>query len=314
MYYDAEPVIKIKDCKSKYIKSSHFEPKTLDGRQDLILSNLPKPWTLVCGAQKRPFLLKYSTLRIINRTGLCECSLTAGAFHITQTVKSCSLTNILSDATFTTYYVFNKIIFDTLAEQYQIFPDKNIQNIMSNLLQDIPVYNWKPLNWSNSSYNNNILEDTEIIYEAELDDVLQLIVDETEEKIYKDTADFETVKHNFEIFFQKAQMWEKFSVVCSWLGLLDLIILLILFFYAKSIILKIISGLEIIQNYDIIKTSQALPTERVPIFTLPTNFPHTDMIQPHEVTISTLTIIVIRLMSMILLLTIYRNCRYVFCN
>ena len=70
------------------------------------------------------------------------------------------------------HIVFNKIIFDTLAEQYQIFPDKNIQNIMSNLLKDIPVYKWKPLNWFNSSYDNNILEDTEIIHEAELDDVL----------------------------------------------------------------------------------------------------------------------------------------------
>ena len=43
-------------------------------------------------------------------------------------------------------------------------------------------------------------------------------------------------KHNFETCFQKAQMWEKFSVVSSWLGILDLILLIILFFYAKSII------------------------------------------------------------------------------
>ena len=120
-------------------------------------------------------------------------------------------------------------------------------------------------------------------------------MDETEEQIYKDTADFETAKHNFEIFFQKAQMWEKILVVCSWLGLLDLIILLILLFYARSIILKIISGLEIIQNYDLVKTSQAYPTERTLIFMLPTNLPHADKIQPHKVTISTSTIIVITL-------------------
>ena len=43
---------------------------------------------------------------------------------------------------------------------------------MSNLLQDIPLYNWKPLVWFNSSNDNNILEDTEIVYEAQLDDVL----------------------------------------------------------------------------------------------------------------------------------------------
>ena len=87
-------------------------------------------------------------------------------------VESCSLNNVLSDGTFTTYYVFNKIIFDTLAEQYEIFPNENIQNIMSSLLQDIPVYNWKSLNWFNVSSDGNILKDTEIIYEAQLDDVL----------------------------------------------------------------------------------------------------------------------------------------------
>ena len=70
------------------------------------------------------------------------------------------------------HYVFKKIIFDTLAEQYKIFPDKNIQIIMSNLLQDIPVYNWIPLNLFNSSNDNDMLENTEMIYEAELDDIL----------------------------------------------------------------------------------------------------------------------------------------------
>ena len=158
--------------------------------------------------------------------------------------------------------------------------------------------------------DGNILEDTEIIYETQLDDILQLIIEETEEKIYKDTADLEMAKHNFKTFFQKAQMWENFSVVSSWLGILDLILLVILFFYTESIILKIISGLEIIQNYDIVKTSQALLTVRIPVFTLPSNYPDANMIQPHKVTISTSTIIVITLMNMIVLLTIYRKCRY----
>ena len=116
--------------------------------------------------------------------------MTARAFHITQTVESCNLNNVLSDGTFTTYYVFNKIIFDTLAEQYPIFPNENIQNIMSSLLQAIPVYNWKSLNWFNVSSGSNILEDTEIVDKAQLDDVLQLIIEETEEQIYKNTADF----------------------------------------------------------------------------------------------------------------------------
>ena len=62
IYYDTKLAVIIKHCKSKYIKSSNLEPKILDGGQNLILPNLPKPWTLVCGAQNRPFPLKYSIL------------------------------------------------------------------------------------------------------------------------------------------------------------------------------------------------------------------------------------------------------------
>ena len=62
VYYDAEPAVKIKHCKTKYFKSYYLELKILDGGQNLILSNLPKPWKLVCGAQNRPFPLKYYTL------------------------------------------------------------------------------------------------------------------------------------------------------------------------------------------------------------------------------------------------------------
>ena len=62
MYYDAEPAVKIKHCKSKYLKPNNLEPNILDGGQNFILSNLLKPWILVCGAQNRLFALKYSIL------------------------------------------------------------------------------------------------------------------------------------------------------------------------------------------------------------------------------------------------------------
>ena len=163
---------------------------------------------------KSTFLLKYSTLQIINRTELCECSLTASAFYIMQTVESCSLNNVFSDGTFTTYYAFNEIIFDTLAEQYNIYPAEDFQNMMESLQDNILVYKWKPLNLSSPSNGDNVLQDMKVKYETELDDVLWLMMAETEQEIYKDKAELEKEKHNFETFFNKAQMWERFSVIC----------------------------------------------------------------------------------------------------
>ena len=121
-------------------------------------------------------------------------------------------------------------------------------------------------------------------------------------------AEFEKAKHNFETIFDKTQMWERFSVICSWLALLDLI-LIILIFYACSIVLKIV-GLEIVQKYNIAKQVEAFTTDQVPIFTLPPNFPHEEVITPHEIAISTSTVIVIIPMGLLVCISIYCKCKY----
>ena len=96
---------------------------------------------------------------------------------------------------------------NTLAEQYNIYPAKNIQNMMESLLDNIPGYNWKPLNWFSSSEDDNVLQDTNM----KLDDILQLIVEETEQEIYKDTAEFEKAKHNLKHFSTKLKCGKIFQ-------------------------------------------------------------------------------------------------------
>ena len=51
IYYDSSSAVKIKHCKTKYIQSNDLEPKIWDGGENLILSSLPKSWTLVHGAR-----------------------------------------------------------------------------------------------------------------------------------------------------------------------------------------------------------------------------------------------------------------------
>ena len=47
------------------------EYKILDAGNILILSNLQKPWTIVCKNVDRVFELEYSTYQILNRSELC---------------------------------------------------------------------------------------------------------------------------------------------------------------------------------------------------------------------------------------------------
>ena len=65
------------------------ESKILDASDILILSNLQKPWTIVCKDVDRKFNLEYSTYHILNRSELCEFSLTAGNYLPSQATSNC---------------------------------------------------------------------------------------------------------------------------------------------------------------------------------------------------------------------------------
>ena len=61
----------------------------MDAGNILILSNLQKPWTIACKDVPRVFEIEYSTYHILNRLELCECSLTAGNYLLSQTDTNC---------------------------------------------------------------------------------------------------------------------------------------------------------------------------------------------------------------------------------
>ena len=99
------------------------ESKILDAGNILILSNLQKPWTIACKDISRVFEIEYSTYRILNRLELCECSLTAGNYLLSQTDTYCGDMPEARNGYFTTYYTFNKIILDIITVKFDIQVD-----------------------------------------------------------------------------------------------------------------------------------------------------------------------------------------------
>ena len=73
-----------------FASRQNFPPKVLDAGKTMILFNLPRPWILVCGKHKRPRKIQIATYKILNRTKLCECSLTAGTFSLDKTLVQCT--------------------------------------------------------------------------------------------------------------------------------------------------------------------------------------------------------------------------------
>ena len=89
IYYDQSSQIKVDKCKTIVTFDTLPESKIPDTGDILILSNLQKPWTIVCKHDDRIFELEYSTYCILSRSELCECSLTTGNYLLSQSGSSC---------------------------------------------------------------------------------------------------------------------------------------------------------------------------------------------------------------------------------
>ena len=123
IYYDQGSDIKVKQCKTIITFDTIPESKILDTGDLLILSNLQKPWTIACKDISRVFEIEYSTYRILNRSKLCKCSLTAGNYLLSYMNINCGNAPEARDSCFTTYYAFNKIVLDIITEKFDIQVD-----------------------------------------------------------------------------------------------------------------------------------------------------------------------------------------------
>ena len=125
IYYDQGSDIKAKQCKTIVTFNTRPEYKILDAGDLLILSNLQKPWIIACKDVSRVFEIEYSTSCILNRSELCECSLTAGNYLLSYTNTNCGNAQKARDSYYMTYYLFNKIVLDIITKKFDIQVDKN---------------------------------------------------------------------------------------------------------------------------------------------------------------------------------------------
>ena len=86
IYYHTDPKMIIKHCRAVFASRQNFPLKVLDEGETMILFNLPRLQILVCGKHKRPHKIQIATYKILNRTGLCKCGLTAGTFLLDKTL------------------------------------------------------------------------------------------------------------------------------------------------------------------------------------------------------------------------------------
>ena len=181
IYYDQSSDIQADKCKMIVLFDTVPESKILDASNILILSNLQKPWTIVCKDVDRTFELEYSTYRILNRSELCECSLMEGNYLLSQAASNCGDMPEAKDGFFTTYYTFNWIVLDVLTEKFNIQVDEDTVTQLMLLHSDIPGYDLPAINFmspSEEAQESHILEEQDTKIFTHLEKVLIHMIDE----------------------------------------------------------------------------------------------------------------------------------------
>ena len=204
IYYDQSSHIKADKCKMIVTFGTIPESTILDTGNILILSNLQKPWTIICKDVDRIFELEYLTYHVLNRSKLCDCSLTADNYLLSQIASNCGNMSEARDGFFTTYYAFNKIVLDVLMEKFNIKVDDNTVTQSALIHSDIPGYDLPALDFmspSEEAQENHILEEQDSMIYTHLEKVLIHMIDEQDAKIFKSHDDYarETKENLFSI-------------------------------------------------------------------------------------------------------------------
>ena len=193
IYYGQSSQIKADKCKTIVTFDLLLESKILDAGDILILSNLQKPWTIVCKDVNRTFDLKYSTYRILNRLELCECSLTAGNYLLSQTASDCGDMPEEKDGFFITYYAFNRIVLFVLTEKFDIQVDEDTVTQLTLLHSEIPGYDLPAIDFVSSleeAQESHILKEQDAMIKKHLEKVLVHMIDEQDAQIFKSHKDY----------------------------------------------------------------------------------------------------------------------------
>ena len=181
IYYDQSCQIKANKSKIIVTFDTLPESKILDAGNILILSNLQKPCTIVCKDVDRTFDLEYSTYHILSRSELCECSLTAGKYLLSQATSNCTGMPEVKDGFFTTYYAFNRIILDALMEMFNIQVDDDTVTQLMLLHSNIPGYDLPAIDFmspSKEAQESHILKEQDAMIYTHLKKVLIHMIDE----------------------------------------------------------------------------------------------------------------------------------------
>ena len=214
IYYNQSSQIKADKCKMIVTFDTLLKSKILDAGDILILSNLQKPWTSVCKDVDRIFELEYSTYRVLNRSKLCECSLTAGNYLLSWSASNCGDMPEAKGGFFTTYCAFNKIVLNMLTEKFNIQVDDDTVTQLALLYSDIPGCDLSALDLVSPPEEAQENKEGDSMIYTHLEKVLIHMIDEQDAQIFKSQNDYARNKGKLIQYLKYAEIWPSALVIC----------------------------------------------------------------------------------------------------
>ena len=326
IYYKMDAKMVTKHCQAKFAANVEFSPKVLDAGDTMVLFNLPRPWILLCGQEKRPTEIEIATYKVVDRKEFCECSLTAAPFQLDETLVKCTPEiDSEADGHFKSYFAINKRIFDYLQAKKDVQLDSTVVQALGRLLDVKPEYNWTPLNWYvNPDLPDNVINQQPLSVIADIMGVMEHIITEGEEEAYQSEIHYRNTQSEFKRFIKSSEGWRKLEFVSSILGMIALVALIVIAIFCSRIIKSIILGSAVMDEYKFVN-----PSTSVKAFTLPPAYPDKLNFQPPTLPqnwgdkgaegkqkiaaqlSAWVTTFLIILALLAILYTVFKKCRYV---
>ena len=279
IYYRKSASTIAKHCKISFIQNLKHPSRIVDIGNTQVLSNLPKPWILMCNGNRKVYNVTYSTYAIIDRNEFCKCSLSAGYdYYLHKTMLSCDEdeTRYSRVANIAIQYVPNKAIFDIMEATFKYPIRESVRNSLRMTSTKIPNYDLHNLNWYETppSVTDAVMQmdDNHVI--VPLQKVLHKVIQQSNERIYRTKQDMINSAKSIRQHLADAAWWNKLEFVSSiavWV--FGALFILSICCFRRSVVSTIL-GAKVLEEVDMIKVVPGAKAATIPPFpTIPTRQP-----------------------------------------
>ena len=279
IYYRKSASTIAKHCEITFIQNKKHPSRIIDIEDILVLSNLPKPWILMCNGNRKVYNVTYSTYAIINRNEFCKCSLSAGYdYYLHKTMLSCDEENMQYSrvANIDIQYVPNKAIFDIMEATFKYPIKESVRNSLRSISTKIPNYDLHNLNWyeTPTSVTDAVMQMDDEHIVVPLQKVLHKVLERSDERIYRTKQDMIDSAKSIRQHLADAAWWNKLEFVSSiavWV--FGALFILSICCFRRSVVSTIL-GAKVLEEVDMIKVVPGAKAATLPpIPTIPTRQP-----------------------------------------